>query len=160
MALKRLRIKIDDGLKLQWMLCDLSSVVTIADLRKKVKARTGLKKFELLLDDAILPKEESIEILKDGDKVTIKNFSAKSSKETKIKKVEPTFSEEDCTESSSSSSSAEEPLEQPFKTSTKKAETTKSCLPSTNGTKNKKKESESSASEGEEEQPKEEKTEA
>lgn len=54
------------------MFCDLSVIKTVQDLRKKIKTRFDLKRFDLILDDAILPKDEPIAILHSGDIVTVK----------------------------------------------------------------------------------------
>ena len=62
MAPTKLRIKIDhDGL-LKWMFCDLHKLKTIKCLKEQIRERYGLEKFNLLLDDAVLPKKETIDI--------------------------------------------------------------------------------------------------
>lgn len=91
----KLRIKVDHDSKLTWMLCD--NLPTIKDLHKKIKQRFNLKKVDLYLEDAVLPMEESIEILSRGDVIALKI--------SKDKKKAPSPS------SSSSSSNDEEPPE-------------------------------------------------
>lgn len=67
----KLRIKIDhDGL-LKWMFCDLHFIKNIKDLKKQIKIKYDLSKFNLLLDDAVLPKNEPIALLNSGDTIKI-----------------------------------------------------------------------------------------
>ena len=70
----KLRIKIKLGSdRLQWMFCDLNKVKSIKDLGKEIKKRFNCKKIQLLLDDAILPRNESIELLNNGDVITVQD---------------------------------------------------------------------------------------
>ena len=68
----KLRIKVDYESTLQWMFCDLNDIKTILHLSSKIKQKYGLKAdICLSLDDAILPKDEPIEILNNGDLIKV-----------------------------------------------------------------------------------------
>ena len=68
---KKLRVKIDHEGILKWMFCDLHSIKNIKDLKKQIKTKYELSKFNLLLDDAVLPKSEPIDLLINGDTIKI-----------------------------------------------------------------------------------------
>jgi hypothetical protein len=108
--MKGIRIKLDlssQGLSsVQWLFCDLVQLKTISDLRLHLCKKYDLKKPELILDDALLPDEEPIQILTDGDLIKV-NLGKKSKK--KRKREEPPSS------SSSSSSEDEKPLKKTMK---------------------------------------------
>jgi len=113
-----LRIKVVCLLKTEWMFCDLKKLKTISDLAVKIKERYDipLKNVNLLLDDAILPDQETIEILNSGDLVKVDVFQKKPN--TKNNKASKNSSSDRSSSSSSSSSSSEDELdnlEQSFK---------------------------------------------
>ena len=64
--MSKLRIKVYCLLKTEWMFCDLKKFKTISDLTVKIKERYDIQNqnVNLFLDDAILPNQETIEILK------------------------------------------------------------------------------------------------
>lgn len=122
-----LRIKVVCLLKSEWMFCDLKKLKTISDLAVKIKERYDihLKNVNLLLDDAILPDQETIEILNSGDLVKVDVFQKKPN--TKNNKASKNSRSDRSSSSSSSSSSSEDELdnlEQSFK-STKVSESSK-----------------------------------
>ena len=96
MSSSRLRIKLDfcNNSTLLWTFCDLNKTKTINDFCKDIAKKHDLKKIELMLDDAILPPQEPISILENGDIIKI----IKSKKINKKRK---------CSSSSSSSSENE-----------------------------------------------------
>ena len=121
MSPTKLRIKIDHDGRLKWMFCDLKRLKSIKCLKEQVKDKYGLDKFNLLLENAILPKREPIELLNNGDTVQIqllgddfkdskpvdkakKNGKVNGTKQTPVKKSENESNEN--TESSSSESSS------------------------------------------------------
>ena len=98
----KLRIKVDYESTLQWMFCDLNSIKTILHLSAKIKQKYGLKAdICLSLDDAILPKDEPIEILNNGDLIKVDIL-----KETVIKKVDKNESKTHSSSNTSSTSSS------------------------------------------------------
>jgi len=105
-------------LKTEWMFCDLKKFKTISDLAVKIRERYDIrqKNVNLLLDDAILPNQETIEILNSGDLVKV-DISQKKPNE-KTTKISKNSSSESSSSSSSSSTSSEDELgnlEQSFK---------------------------------------------
>ena len=103
----KLRIKVDYQSKLQWMFCDLNNIQTVGDLENQIKERYELKRFELLLDDAILPDFESVEILNNGDVVKV-NVLKKLKKVNEILKIKQEIIEEPPSPLNQSSESSDE----------------------------------------------------
>jgi len=104
--------------KTEWMFCDLKKFKTISDLAVKIKERYDIrqKSVNLLLDDAILPNQETIEILNSGDLVKVDIFQKKpNAKTTKISKKSSSDSSSSSSSSTSSSEGELENLEQSFK---------------------------------------------
>jgi len=121
----KLRIKVDYESTLQWMFCDLNDIKTILHLSSKIKQKYGLKAdICLSLDDAILPKDEPIEILNNGDLIKVdilKETIKKSDKKQSDNIISSASSSLSSTSTSSSSSSSEDEgqsFEQPFKKGT------------------------------------------
>ena len=128
MSPTKLRIKIDHDGRLKWMFCDLKRLKSIKCLKEQVKDKYDLNKFNLLLENAILPKREPIELLNNGDTVQIlllgddfkdtkpvdkikktnQNGTVNGTKQTPVKKSENESNES--TESSSSESSSSSSL--------------------------------------------------
>ena len=112
--MSNLRIKVDCLLKTEWMFCDLKKFKTISDLTEKIKERYDIRNqtVNLFLDNAILPNQETIEILNNGDLVKVKIFQKKPNAKTKKASKD---SSSNCSSSSSSSEDEHENLEQSFK---------------------------------------------
>eukprot|EP00093_Oithona_nana_P014460 14460.XXX_477197_478462_1 [CDS] Oithona nana genome sequencing. len=86
MSPTKLRIKIDHDGRLKWMFCDLRRLKSIKCLKEQIKEKYDLDKFNLLLDDAILPKREPIDLLNNGDTVQIDDDFKDSKPADKAKK--------------------------------------------------------------------------
>jgi len=86
MSPTKLRIKIDHDGRLKWMFCDLRRLKSIKCLKEQIKEKYDLDKFNLLLDDAILPKREPIDLLNNGDTVQIDDDFKDSKPAGKAKK--------------------------------------------------------------------------
>ena len=83
MSPTKLRIKIDHDGRLKWMFCDLRRLKSIKCLKEQIKEKYDLDKFNLLLDDAILPKREPIDLLNNGDTVQIQLLGETDFKDSK-----------------------------------------------------------------------------
>jgi len=80
--MSKLRIKLDfcNNSPLVWTFCDLKTTKTVKDLTKEIEKKHECKKVQLMLEDAILPPQEPIGLLENGDIIKIVKFKKRKRK--------------------------------------------------------------------------------